>query len=83
MAAPSVVLFDLDDTLLETHEAHRAAVILCCRRAAERHPGWTPAALQEAFVRTYRTLEAQLEAGSLRMVIGDIGEIGEMGERSQ
>lgn len=61
------LFFDLDDTLLETHEAHEAAVSLCCRRAAEHHPDWTPEALREAFVRSYRALEAQLEAGNLQM----------------
>ena len=59
------LLFDLDDTLLETHEAHEAAVRLSCRRAAELHPGWTPERVREAFVTTYRMLEAQLEAGAV------------------
>lgn len=61
------LFFDLDDTLLETHDAHWAAVDLCCRRAAEHHPGWTAEALRDAFVQSYRALEAQLEAGNLQM----------------
>jgi putative hydrolase of the HAD superfamily len=59
------VFFDLDDTLLETHDSHREAVRLCCERAAERHPEWTPEALQRAFVNAYRALEEKLEAGEL------------------
>lgn len=60
------LLFDLDDTLLETHEAHQAAIRLSCELAAAHHPGWTPEALHTAFDRTYRTLEAGLESGELQ-----------------
>lgn len=56
------LLFDLDDTLLETHEAHQAALSASCALAAERHPEWTVAALVRAFTETYRRLEDELEA---------------------
>lgn len=59
------LLFDLDDTLIETYEAHRAAIRASCERAAECHPEWTPHRLEEVFRRTYRVLEAKIEAGSL------------------
>jgi putative hydrolase of the HAD superfamily len=59
------LFFDLDDTLLETHTAHAAALRLCCEHAARRHPDWTTERLQEAFVRSYRALEAGLEAGEV------------------
>jgi 2-haloalkanoic acid dehalogenase type II len=62
---PRALLFDLDDTLLETYPAHSAALNLSCERAAELHPGWTPEQLREAFHRVYRVLEAQMEAGTL------------------
>lgn len=59
------LLFDLDDTLLETHDAHQAALAASCARAAERHPEWTVEALTLRFVETYRRLEEDLEAGRL------------------
>lgn len=59
------LFFDLDDTLLETHEAHAAAIRVSCLRAAEHHPDWSPEAFHEAFVRAYRVLEAEMEAGNL------------------
>jgi putative hydrolase of the HAD superfamily len=59
------IFFDLDDTLLETHTAHREAVRLSCRRAAEVHTGWTGEQLVEAFTQAYRLLERQMEAGEL------------------
>jgi putative hydrolase of the HAD superfamily len=61
------LLFDLDDTLLETHTAHQECVRICCDMVAERHPDWTPERLREAFTRSYRALEAQLEAGTLSL----------------
>jgi putative hydrolase of the HAD superfamily len=59
------LLFDLDDTLLETHHAHQTAIRISCERAAEHHPEWTPERLQELFVATYRVLEEQIESGEL------------------
>jgi putative hydrolase of the HAD superfamily len=59
------LLFDLDDTLLETHHAHMTAIRLSCERAAAHHPEWTPESLQELFVSTYRVLEEQIESGEL------------------
>lgn len=59
------LLFDLDDTLLETHHAHMTAIRLSCERAAAHHPEWIPERLQELFVSTYRVLEAQIESGEL------------------
>ncbi len=61
------LFFDLDDTLLETHHAHRESVRLACERAAERHPEWTPDRLVEAFTQAYRELEQRLEAGTLKL----------------
>jgi putative hydrolase of the HAD superfamily len=61
------ILFDLDDTLLETHRAHRAAMRRACRRAAELHAGWTAEQFATAFTRAYHELEAQLETGALRI----------------
>ncbi len=60
------LLFDLDDTLLETHPAHEAAIQAACRRAAERYPEYTPAELRERFLRVYYALESQVEAGTLK-----------------
>jgi len=60
------LLFDLDDTLLETYPAHRAAIRATCERAAEKHPGRTPEELQRAFLRAYHDLEAKVEAGTLQ-----------------
>lgn len=60
------LFFDLDDTLLETHEGHVAAMEAACRHAAVEHPGWTPEAIALALQRTYRTLEMRMEAGQLR-----------------
>lgn len=57
------LLFDLDDTLLETYEAHRAAIRASCIRAAECHPEWTPDRLEEAYRRAYGVLEARIENG--------------------
>jgi putative hydrolase of the HAD superfamily len=61
------VLFDLDDTLLETHHAHHAAVQRACERVAERYPEWTAARMVEAFTEAYRVVEQQLEAGTLKI----------------
>jgi putative hydrolase of the HAD superfamily len=60
------IFFDLDDTLLETHDAHALAMRLACERAAEMHPAWTAEQFVEAFTQTYRALEAQMEAGHVR-----------------
>lgn len=60
------LLFDLDDTLLETHHAHQAALSASCARAAERHPEWTVEALVRIFTETYRRLEDDLEAGRIK-----------------
>lgn len=60
------LLFDLDDTLLETYPAHRAAVLAACRQASERFPERTPEELRESFLQAYRALEAQVEAGTLQ-----------------
>jgi HAD superfamily hydrolase (TIGR01549 family) len=60
------LLFDLDDTLLETHHAHQAALSTSCARAAERHPEWTVEALVGIFTETYRRLEDDLEAGRIK-----------------
>jgi putative hydrolase of the HAD superfamily len=57
------VFFDLDDTLLETHDSHLAALAASCARASELHPEWSSEALQDSFTRTYRRLEADMEAG--------------------
>lgn len=62
----TTLFFDLDDTLLETHYAHRAAMKASCERAAAAHPEWTAEQMQAAFVRTYSALEAEMEAGTLR-----------------
>jgi len=62
------LLFDLDDTLLETHHSHQEAMRISCERAAAHHPDWTVERLREAFVATYRELEAQLEAGDLQFM---------------
>jgi putative hydrolase of the HAD superfamily len=59
------LLFDLDDTLLETHDSHLTALAAACSRAVASYPGWTEAALRDAFHHTYHTLEARLEAGEL------------------
>jgi HAD superfamily hydrolase (TIGR01509 family) len=61
------LLFDLDDTLLETHHAHHAAVRRACERVAERYPDWTADQMVEAFTEGYRLIEQQLEAGSLKI----------------
>ncbi len=60
------LLFDLDDTLLETFLSHQASLRLSCRRAAELHPTWTAARLEAAFQRAYRLLETRMENGSLQ-----------------
>lgn len=59
------LLFDLDDTLLETHYSHQEAMCLACERAAAQHPNWTVERLEEVFVATYRELEARIERGEL------------------
>jgi putative hydrolase of the HAD superfamily len=61
----TTLFFDLDDTLLETHDAHMAALEASCKRAVVSHPEWTVARMRAAFVRTYTALEAELEAGRL------------------
>lgn len=61
------VFFDLDDTLLETHEAHQAALSASCALAAERHPEWTADALARVFSETFHRLEVELEAGRLNL----------------
>jgi putative hydrolase of the HAD superfamily len=63
---PRALLFDLDDTLLRTHEGHQAAMDAACARAAAAHPGWTPDAIRGAVQRTYSLLEARMEAGRVR-----------------
>ena len=60
------LFFDLDDTLLETHEGHQQALRVSAERAAQRHAGWTVEQFQEAFTSVYHALEAQMEAGTLR-----------------
>jgi putative hydrolase of the HAD superfamily len=62
----TTLFFDLDDTLLETHDAHQTALEASCKRAVEAHPGWTVDRMRAAFVRTYLALEAELEAGNLK-----------------
>lgn len=64
--AVRALLFDLDDTLLETFLSHNASLRLSCRRAAEIYPAWTAERLEEAFRRAYRLLEARMESGSLK-----------------
>jgi HAD superfamily hydrolase (TIGR01509 family) len=59
------VFFDLDDTLLETHDSHFASLTAACTRGAELHPDWTTEGLREAFHRTYRRLETEMEAGRM------------------
>lgn len=59
------LLFDLDDTLIETHHAHAASLRICCEAVASRHPGRSVEALREAFTRIYRCLEARAEAGEI------------------
>ena len=44
------LFFDLDDTLLETHHAHEAALRLCCERASALYPGWRPEQLRQGFI---------------------------------
>ncbi|HEU4754299.1 MAG TPA: HAD family hydrolase, partial [Armatimonadota bacterium] len=61
------LFFDLDDTLLESHNAHQEAVRRSCRRAAELHSGWTEQQFLEAFFTAYRTLEVQIESGQLQL----------------
>ena len=61
------LFFDLDDTLLETHHAHHAAVRRACERVAERHPEWTADQMVEAFTEAYRHIERQLESGTLKI----------------
>jgi putative hydrolase of the HAD superfamily len=61
------LLFDLDDTLLETHHAHREAMLAACRSASDAHPHWTAEQFVEAFTQAYREIERQLEAGTLQL----------------
>lgn len=58
------LLFDLDDTLLETHESHAAAVLAGARYAATRQPGRSVEELAAAFHSVQRRLEATLEEGA-------------------
>jgi putative hydrolase of the HAD superfamily len=60
------LLFDLDDTLLESHNAHHAAIQVACRRAAELHADWTEKQFAEKFFQVYGTLEERIENGELR-----------------
>ncbi|MFN3648539.1 MAG: HAD family hydrolase [Armatimonadota bacterium] len=57
------LLFDLDDTLLETHHGHMTAMRVCCEQAAAAHPHWTPEQFRRSFTRAYHALESELEAG--------------------
>lgn len=59
------LLFDLDDTLMETHHSHQEAMRISCERAAAQHSNWTVERLREAFVAAYRELEDRMEAGDL------------------
>lgn len=59
------LLFDLDDTLLETHHSHQEAMRISCERAAAQHPEWTVDRLRSVFITTYRELEDRLETGEL------------------
>src|SRR5690349_18873165 len=63
--AVRALLFDLDDTLMETHHSHQEAMRISCERAAAAHPDWTVDRLREAFVTTYRALEDRLESGEI------------------
>jgi putative hydrolase of the HAD superfamily len=62
------LFFDLDDTLLETHTAHQAALRICCERAASQHPNWTPEALHAAFHAAHHAMDARMEAGEVEFV---------------
>jgi putative hydrolase of the HAD superfamily len=59
------LFFDLDDTLLETHQAHQKSIRVSCEHAARCYPGWTPEQLRDAFFRAYRIVEEQMEMGRL------------------
>jgi putative hydrolase of the HAD superfamily len=61
------LLFDLDDTLLQTHGPHAAAIQACCALAAGRYPEWDSASLHGAFYRALALIEAQLETGQLQV----------------
>ncbi len=59
------LLFDLDDTLLQTHATHTAAVRRSCEVAAAHHPDWSLPRLQAAFHAAHTELERRLERGQV------------------
>jgi len=57
------LLFDLDDTLVEGHNSHRAAMEAACAQTADAHPEQTVEGLRRAFAALYQRLEPYLHAG--------------------
>ncbi|MBM3458683.1 MAG: HAD family hydrolase [Armatimonadetes bacterium] len=60
------VFFDLDDTLLETHTGHAAAIRRAAETGAARHPNCPVARLEAAFHTAHSDLEPRLERRELQ-----------------
>ncbi len=59
------LFFDLDDTLLETHEAHVAAMDLVSRTISAMAPAWPPEVVARRATGIYLELEAEMERGEV------------------
>ncbi len=59
------ILFDLDDTLLDTHGASAAALNATCVLAAEHCPGLAEAAIRDAFREVIHATDRALELGRI------------------
>src|SRR5437870_2003796 len=65
--AVRLILFDLDDTLFDTHSGAEEALAASTRLARERHPELGEAEVRQAFGRVLLETEDQLAHGTLEV----------------